>query len=44
MIVMALIDEILALEWEQFRAVENEDGPASCQQAPRPLISCAAAN
>lgn len=31
---MALIDEILALEWEQFRAVENEDGPAPCQQDP----------
>lgn len=31
---MSLIDEIIALEWEQFSAVKNEGGPAPCQQDP----------
>ena len=31
---MSLMDEILALEWEQFSAVKNEGGSAPCQQDP----------
>ena len=31
----AVIDEIVALEWEMFSRVRNAGGPASCQMAPQ---------